>query len=411
MKAAVFTLGCKVNECESDALISALAERGFTVTDRLEPADIYIVNTCAVTREAERKSRQAAERIKKLNPSAKIIFTGCAAQKDPASFCRLGGGLVTGVFGKNDIPDMLTFSGAYLSPEPKEYEEMHTVKTLRSRAFIKVQDGCDSFCSYCIIPYLRGRSRSRALESVLSELAALSPAEAVITGIDLSSYNYKGLGLAGLVAALKDFPGRLRLGSLEERVIDRELLENLAGLKNFAPHFHLSLQSGSDAVLKKMNRKYTASGFLNKVRLIREYFPAAGITTDIIAGFPTETEEDFNRTVDFVDEAEFSDIHPFTYSPRSGTAAYRLKDLPAGIKKARTAVLLEKKAQLKNKFAQKNQGAALDFLAEEQKNGVTEGYSGNYLRLYVKGDVPRGKTVKVRVTEPYRDGAFAELIK
>ena len=383
MKAAVFTLGCKVNLFETQALMQL----------------------------AVSLSRQAAERIKKLNPSAKIIFTGCAAQKDPASFCRLGGGLVTGVFGKNDIPDMLTFSGAYLSPEPKEYEEMHTVKTLRSRAFIKVQDGCDSFCSYCIIPYLRGRSRSRAPESVLSELAALSPAEAVITGIDLSSYNYKGLGLAGLAAALKDFPGRLRLGSLEERVIDRELLENLAGLKNFAPHFHLSLQSGSDAVLKKMNRKYTASGFLNKVRLIREYFPAAGITTDIIAGFPTETEEDFNRTVDFVDEAEFSDIHPFTYSPRSGTAAYRLKDLPAGIKKARTAVLLEKKAQLKNKFAQKNQGAALDFLAEEQKNGVTEGYSGNYLRLYVKGDVPRGKTVKVRVTEPYRDGAFAELIK
>ena len=236
----------------------------------------------------------------------------------------------------------------------------------------------------------------------------------MFTGIHIGQWG-KDLGLE-LLALLKEVEEktkihRYRLGSLNPLEITDEMLHFLSKSEKFAPHFHLSLQSGSDAVLKKMNRKYTASGFLNKVRLIREYFPAAGITTDIIAGFPTETEEDFNRTVDFVDEAEFSDIHPFTYSPRSGTAAYRLKDLPAGIKKARTAVLLEKKAQLKNKFAQKNQGAALDFLAEEQKNGVTEGYSGNYLRLYVKGDVPRGKTVKARVTEPYRDGAFAELIK
>ncbi len=409
MKAVVFTLGCKVNECESDALIAALSERGFEVSDSLEPADIYIVNTCAVTREAEKKSRQAAGRIKKLNPNACIIFTGCAAEKNPAAFEKLGHGLVIGVFGKSAIPDMLDECGVKIFPHTTEYEDMHEVKTLRTRAFIKVQDGCDNFCSYCIIPYLRGRSRSRSPQKIISEIRAVNPCEAVLTGINLSSYDFCGTDLKGLVGALHDIKCRIRLGSLEVNVIERDFLEKLSGLYDFAPHFHLSLQSGSDATLKKMNRKYTAEEYIRKVGLIREYFPNAGLTTDIIAGFPTETEEDFLNTLSLVDEVGFSDIHVFTYSPRQGTAAFGMKDLPFLVKKERTERLLVKKGDAKSRFVSENSEKILDFLPEEYKDGYTEGYSGNYLRLYVEGNIPRGNIIKVKVVKHFKDGALAKI--
>lgn len=410
MKAVVFTLGCKVNECESDALLAGLAERGYEVSDKLEPADLYIVNTCAVTGEAEKKSRQTASRIKKLSPDAKIIFTGCAAQKNPQAFAeKCGENLVTGVFGKDKILAMLDETGVKLAPETRVYEELPQVKTLRARAFIKVQDGCDNFCSYCVIPYLRGRSRSRRPEDILAEIKSLSPCEAVINGINLSSYDFGGTRLAGLLRALKEADCRIRLGSLEVNVIDREFLECVGALKDFAPHFHLSLQSGSDAVLKKMNRRYTAAEFLEKAALIKEYFPSAGLTTDVIAGFPTETEEDFLQTLELVDKAGFTDIHAFAFSPRSGTAAYSMKDLPPEVKKHRTDLLLQKKARIKAEFAARSVGSVMRFLPEEVKDGYAEGYSENYLRLYVKGLKPGG-IVKVKVTAPKNDGAEAEII-
>lgn len=408
MKAVVFTLGCKVNECESDSLIAGLTERGYEVSDKLVPADIYIVNTCAVTAEAEKKSRQTASRIKKLNPNAKIIFTGCAVEKNPKAFAdKSDDYLVTGVFNKNKILDMLDRSGVELSPPCTQFEDLAFVKTLRTRAYIKVQDGCNNFCSYCIIPYLRGRIRSRNPESILEEINAVNPKEIVINGINLSEYNFNGLTLTGLMQKLKDVDCRIRLGSLEVRVIDEQFLTALKGLKNFAPHFHLSLQSGSDTVLKSMNRHYTAYEYAEKVDLIRKYFPDAGITTDIIVGFPTETEKDFEDTIALVDRVNFSDIHPFPFSPRSGTVAFKMKDLPADVKKQRLNLLLEKKAQKKLDFAKSMVGKTLDFLFEEQKDGYFEGYSENYLRLYVKDFIPDGKIKKVMVVAPFKDGATA----
>ncbi len=414
MKAVVFTLGCKVNECESDSLITGLKNLGYEVSDKLEKADIYIVNTCAVTAEAEKKSRQTASRIYKLNPKAKIIFTGCASQKNPSQFSGKGDNmLVTGVYEKQKILDMLTCSGENLSCERADFEELLPVSSLRTRTYIKVQDGCNNFCSYCIIPYLRGRTRSRNPQSVIEEINITKPTEAIINGIDLSSYNHNGVDLAGLLENLQGVDTRIRLGSLEANVITDSLLSASKKLKNFAPHFHLSLQAGSDAVLKKMNRKYTAEEFLSKVELIRKYYDNAGITTDVIAGFPTETEEDFEKTLEVIKKAEFSDIHPFIFSPREGTVAYKMPDLPHQIKKARLDKLMQLKAELKEKFALSNVGKTLEMLPEKVINGYLEGYSENYLRLYLPVDKAKQqneKIIKVQVVSPYLDGALVKLI-
>ena len=411
MKAVVFTLGCKVNECESDSLIAGLIERGYEVSDKLVPADIYVVNTCAVTAEAEKKSRQTASRIKKLNPNAKIIFTGCATEKNPEKFIEKSSEyLVTGVFNKNKILDMLDSSGVNISPPCSQFEELNTVKTLRTRTYVKVQDGCNNFCSYCIIPYLRGRIRSRNPQSVIDEINKTNPKEAVINGINLSAYDFEGKNLTVLMQRLKDVDCRIRLGSLEVNVIDDEFLTALKNLKDFAPHFHLSLQSGSNSVLKKMNRHYTTEEYYEKVKLIRKYFPFAGITTDIIVGFPTETEDNFKETLDFVDKVNFSDIHPFIFSPRKGTVAYKMKDLPPDVKQQRQRLLMAKKQQCKSAFIYQMVDSVQDFLFEEEKDGYAQGYSGNYVRLYVKDYVDDGTIRKVKVESAMLDGALAKLL-
>lgn len=412
MKAVVFTLGCKVNECESDSLAAGLKARGMEVSDKLEKADLYIVNTCAVTAEAEKKSRQTASRIKRLNPDAKIVFTGCAAEKNYKAFAdKSSSYLVTGVFNKNAILNALEKSGVMISAPSEKYEELPAPSSLKARAFIKAQDGCDGFCTYCIIPHLRGRSRSRNADSIVKEIKTLRPAEAIITGINLSDYRDNETSLTGLIKSLKDVDSRIRLGSLEVGVVDDGFLQALAGLKDFAPHFHLSLQSGSDAVLKKMNRRYTREEFIEKVKLIRSYFPLAGITTDVIAGFPTETEDDFADTLSLIEEVQFSDIHPFMFSARSGTPAYKMPDLPAETKKTRLNELLKVKQRLKERFSAAMYGKILRFLPEEFKDGYTEGYSENYLRLYVKGKETTGKIVNARALTPFKDGALAEIIK
>ena len=410
MKAVVFTLGCKVNECESDSLISGLVNLGFEVSDKLEKADLYIVNTCAVTAEAEKKSRQMASRIRKLSQNAKIIFTGCAVQKNPEQFENKSSDfLLTGVFNKNQILSMLDKKGNRVSPPCDKFEELLPTKSLRTRTYVKVQDGCNNFCSYCIIPYLRGRTRSRNPKSVYDEIKSVCAKEVVINGINLSAYNYNGVNLTGLIKELKDLPCRIRLGSLEVNVVDRELLSALKELKDFAPHFHLSLQSGSNSVLKKMNRHYTAEEYLEKVNLIREYFADAGITTDIIVGFPTETDENFNETVELVEKVKFSDIHPFPFSSRSGTVASKMKDLSGEIKKQRLDKLLLLKKECKENFANALKGKTLNFLCEEEKDGYYQGYTENYLRVYLKEKVELGKITKVTIEQPFLDGAIAKI--
>ena len=419
MRAVVFTLGCKVNECESDGIITALKNIGYEVFDKLVKADLYIVNTCAVTLEAEKKSRQMAARIKKLNQNAKIIWTGCASQNNPEAFLlKDKNSLVTGVFNKSEIINMLDKSGNCVFPQSNVFEEMPLPEGLHTRSYVKVQDGCNNFCSYCLIPYLRGRARSRNPKNIIEEIIKLNPKEAVINGINLSSYNFEGKNLTHLIQSLKDVECRIRLGSLEQGVIDKEFLSACKNLKNFAPHFHLSLQSGSDKVLKDMNRHYSRQEFINSVNLIREFFPTAGITTDIIVGFPTETEQDFLDTLDLCDKVKFSDIHTFNFSARKGTNAYKLKDINFDIKKQREKLLIEKKNCYKNQFLESQKGATVYMLIEDFKNGYLRGYSENYIRLYLNCDKIsqneienlKGKIIPVIVGDRIIDGANAVLI-
>ena len=397
MKAVVFTLGCKVNECESWSLLAGLQERGFEVSDRLEPADLYILNTCAVTAEAEKKSRQAVARIRAVSKDAPI-----------AAFLQKSGVfLVTGARQKGELFRLLDEKqrGAHIAAGGG-FDELPPPLQMRARAFIKVQDGCNNFCSYCIIPYLRGRTCSRSLESAAAEILSQKAAETVITGIDLSSYNDRGRGLSELLLAVKDAPCRIRLGSLEAGVITEHLLEAAKQVRRFAPHFHLSLQSGSDAVLKKMNRHYTREQFLEKVRLIRSFFPDAAVTTDVIVGFPTETEEDFAATLDLCEQAGFSQVHCFPYSRRAGTAAARLPDLSAAVKKSRLHRLQALAGRLRAAYEGGYIGKPLAFVPEEEEDGYTVGYSQNYIRLYAEGRI-EGPCTLIPV-RPFQGGLLAE---
>ena len=410
MKAVVFTLGCKVNACESASLMRGLEDLGYEVSDELGFADLYIINTCAVTKEAEKKSRQAVARVKKFNNNAKIIITGCASENSPNSFWgKEGVTFVTGTEDKDRILSNLSSCGVDILDHSNEYKESLIPKTTKTRAYIKIGDGCNNFCSYCLIPYLRGRVKSRSILSIKREIEVLKPLEAVLTAINLTAYNYENNDLSDLILALCDLDVRIRLGSLEENVVTERFLNSLKKLKDFAPHFHLSLQSGSDNTLKAMNRKYTAEEFLKGVELIRSYFPNAGITTDVIVGFPTETEEDFNETLSFIKKANFSDIHPFIYSPREGTKSYNLKDLDYSVKKIRLDKLIDLKNLLKSKFIDENVGILNEFITEEFDGKYTVGYTGNYIKVYILGKIQNGK-YKVKAIKPFKDGLIAEII-
>lgn len=412
MKIAVLTLGCKVNKYESDALIFELKSRGFEATDKLEEADAYIINTCAVTNEAEKKSRQMLERARKFNPDAQIYIMGCASQNKPIQFEEKGAKFVIGTAGKKKLLDNLEKQGEMLFELPKEYEDdLFSAQTL-SRAFIKIQDGCDHFCTYCLIPYLRGRSRSRSEASIVTEVEKLPEdvKEIVLVGIDVSDFKIDGKkGLGKLLSDLDKYGKRLRLSSMEDSLIDEEFLKTLSGLKNFCPHFHLSLQSGSDNVLKKMNRHYLTADFENSVNLIRKYFPLAGITTDVIVGFPTETEKDFEDTLKFVEKIKFSQLHIFPYSKRNGTVASKLyKDLPGQVKKERLKRLKTLGKKLKNEFILKNTNGKV--LIEEKNGEFFEGYTENYIKCYInaKANVHIGDVIDVKLIKPFKDGVFCE---
>lgn len=408
-KAVVFTLGCKVNDCESGSLMQGLSELGYEVTDELVPADLYILNTCAVTGEAEKKSRQCVARVQKLNPAARVVVCGCASQRDPHAFAEKPNvTLVSGARQKGRILSLLQEKGVNIDDGDKAYDELLPAKNLKTRAFVKIQDGCDNFCSYCIIPYLRGRSRSRSLASAAAEILGSAALETVVTGIDVSSYRDGEHDLADLMIAVANAKSRLRLGSLEVGVITGRLLDALKKVRDFAPHFHLSLQSGADAVLKKMNRHYTSAQYLEKVELIRRYFPRAAITTDIIAGFPTETEEDFAETLDFIGRVGFSQIHCFCYSRREGTNAAKWKELPAAVKNERLHILLQRAKEVREEYERGFVGETLSMICEEEKHGFTEGYGENYIRLYLAGKYT-GKFGVVAV-RPYADGLLVEPV-
>lgn len=403
MKAVVFTLGCKVNEVESASIMATLEGMGFEVSDCLSPADIYIINTCAVTNEAEKKSRQAVTRVRKFNPHADIYICGCASEKDAPAFEERGVTFVCGARNKESVINAI--ADAY----SKSNLPLLFPKQTKTRAFVKIQDGCNNFCSYCVIPYLRGREKSRSIEDITGEIAKITSPEVVLNGINISSYNDGGRTLKDLISALNGATHRIRLGSLECTAITEELLSALKGLKDFAPQFHLSLQSGSTTVLRAMNRHYTREEYLVKCSLIYKYFPECAITTDIIAGFPTETEEDFEKSLSIIEEAKFARVHAFAFSPREGTVAYRMKDIPSSVKEARMQRLLKASNEASLRYITGCIGKNYEFIAEEKADGFNTGYTGNYIKVFVKGDLIAGRKYTVKIVQPYLDGALAEL--
>ena len=422
-KVCVFTLGCKVNQYDSDAMLAVFEHAGFEICEGLEYADVYVINSCAVTAEAEKKSRQSVARILKINPDARIYVCGCASQNNFSQFAKNNVEYISGTDGKlgfarkivnqyvNDeqfdkiVPDSFDIS--------KEFEDNDGVVNLRTRHFIKVQDGCNNFCSYCLVPYVRGRSRSRAVDSVVRELETVKNVakEVVVTGINLSAYGKDiDTSLANLMIALSKFDFSVRLGSLEVGVITKEFLDATAKIKRFCPHFHLSLQSGDDTVLKQMNRKYNCAQYFDAVQLIRKYYPPAAITTDIIVGFPTETEEQFENSMSFARKVGFSDIHVFPYSSRRGTVAGRMKTLDPDVVTDRQKRMTAVKKELVDNYLNKQIGMPVNVLFETQEDGVWCGHAPNYVKVYSKN----GAHNDVRLIKPshkYLDGVADDTVQ
>ncbi len=422
-KVCVFTLGCKVNQYDSDAMLAVFEHAGFEICEGLEYADVYVINSCAVTAEAEKKSRQSVARILKINPDARIYVCGCASQNNFSQFAKNNVEYISGTDGKlgfarkivnqyvNDeqfdkiVPDSFDIS--------KEFEDNDGVVNLRTRHFIKVQDGCNNFCSYCLVPYVRGRSRSRAVDSVVRELETVKNVakEVVVTGINLSAYGKDiDTSLANLMIALSKFDFSVRLGSLEVGVITKEFLDATAKIKRFCPHFHLSLQSGDDTVLKQMNRKYNCAQYFDAVQLIRKYYPSAAITTDIIVGFPTETEEQFENSMAFARKVGFSDIHVFPYSSRRGTVAGRMKTLDPDVVTDRQKRMTAVKKELVDNYLNKQIGMPVNVLFETQEDGVWCGHAPNYVKVYSKN----GAHNDVRLIKPshkYLDGVADDTVQ
>lgn len=387
MKIAIRTLGCKLNQFESEAVAESLRKAGHEIVAAMEDSDAVVVNTCTVTNRADYKSRQIMRQAKKLGKF--VAAAGCYAATDGDELADCGFvDLVVGNDKKFRIAEFLEGMTNVSAATDDGFPEVAGFE--RTRAFLKIQDGCDKFCSYCKVPYARGRSVSLEGERVVAAARRLVESgfrEIVLTGVNTSGYDGAAGGLAGLAGLLLDIPGdyRLRLSSLQPDEFDRRLIAYLTH-PNFAAHFHLSLQSGSDNVLKAMNRKYTSGQFLDAVTAIREASPDCGITTDIIVGFPTETEKDFEDSMNVVRKAEFTRVHIFAYSPRSGTAASKMKDLDGTIKKEREAELKARVIETAEKFVRREVlGRSQRVLVESAKKGVSEGYTSNYLRFTMEG--------------------------
>jgi len=408
MKVVCFSLGCKVNKYESESILNDFMQKGYEISDKLEYADIYIINTCAVTNEAEKKSRQMIARCKKYNSKAKIYICGCASQKNPNQFLMDNVKLVKGVAGKQKMIQEIEDEGIKVDEVPLIYESMTYSNQSTTRAYIKVQDGCNNFCTYCIIPYLRGRSRSRSLEDIMKEAKELpeSVKEIVVVGIDVADYQIDGKkNLIKLLEELDTLGKRIRLGSMEDGIIDEKFISRLSKLKNFCPQFHMSLQSGSTSILKKMNRHYTAEDFEKSINLIRKYFKNPGITTDVIVGFPGESDDEFEETKEFVKKVKFACLHIFPYSHRTGTVASNMIDTPANIKKNRAEELEKVNIELQKQFITKNN--ELNVLIEEVEGDYSIGHSKNFIKCYVKGKYEVGEIIDVAIEKRYKDGVIA----
>ena len=409
-RAAFHTLGCKVNAYETEAMEELLQTAGYDIVPFTEQADVYVVNTCSVTNMAERKSRQMLHRAKKLNPEAVVVATGCYVQvSEEEARADAAVDLVLGNNQKRQIVTALdayfegrTFEDVLADVEKEQYEELEVSTVLEhTRAFVKVQDGCNQFCSYCIIPYARGRVRSRRMENVIAEIKRLAEAgiqEVVLTGIHLSSYGREIDGeshLIELIEAIHPIDGisRIRLGSLEPRIITEEFVGHLKKLYKVCPHFHLSLQSGCEETLKRMNRHYTPEEYYEKCKLLRAAFENPAITTDVIVGFPGETDEEFDKTRQFLEKVHFYEMHIFRYSRRKGTRADKMENqIPEEIKAQRSGVLSSLESQMTKEFRTKWTGTCVKVLLEERQeiNGVSYmvGHTPEYIKCAVETDAP-----------------------
>lgn len=398
--AAFLTLGCKVNQYETDGMMELLSAAGVKIVDFDDSADIYIINTCSVTNIADRKSRQMLHKAKKRNPDAVILACGCYVQA--AGEKLLKDDAVDIIIGNNRKKDIVRILTDYLFvgetednlvdiSEEKTYENFSVAEiSSHTRAYIKIQDGCNQFCSYCIIPYVRGRIRSREPSDIIQEITELSHngiKEIVLTGIHISSYGIdlkNGIELLTLIRLISKIESieRIRLGSLEPGIITEEFVKGLADIDKVCPHFHLSLQSGSETVLKRMNRKYTPKEFMDKCSLIRAYYDRPALTTDIIVGFPGETEGEFRETVNFLEEINFYEMHIFKYSMRGGTAAAAMDgQVPPQVKDERSKILLEMSERHSKEYRRLFESEPVTVLVEEVVSD--DG------RLYLKGHTER----------------------
>ncbi|MCI5596356.1 MAG: tRNA (N(6)-L-threonylcarbamoyladenosine(37)-C(2))-methylthiotransferase MtaB [Lachnospiraceae bacterium] len=418
---ATCTLGCKVNQYETDAMEQMLSKAGYLQVDFKEKADIYIINTCSVTNMADRKSRQMIHRAKKLNPDAIVVAAGCyiQAQKEHNELVDENIDLI---IGNNKKKDIVTILNDYFTNQEKEavidinhtdeYEEM-MLETVHdhTRAYLKIQDGCNQFCSYCIIPYVRGRIRSRKPEHVLEEVKNLAQngyQEVVLTGIHVSSYgkDLEGVTLIDLIEKIDEIEGisRIRLSSLEPRIITEEFVERLSTLPKICPHFHLSLQSGCNDTLKRMNRHYTIEEYEHSLKLLRSAFDEPALTTDVIVGFPGETEEEFEKTVEALTRMNLYEMHIFKYSVRKGTRAEKMPNqVPEQIKTLRSNVLLELSRKNQAEYEKKWIGKEEEILAEEISEQDGKTYLTGHTKRYVKVGIENqknmsGQLVKVKIT-------------
>ena len=434
MKVYFLTLGCRVNQYETDAARRLFLDNGHENADTPEEADVCIVNTCSVTGEADRKSSQMLRRMAKNNPDAVIVAMGCASELKNG---EVPADIVIGTRDKNTVVTRveeffahrgkeLTHSASHVRPEVSKSDEYHDFGTVLSpegtRAFIKVEDGCNNFCTFCVIPYARGRVVSRSEESCLKEAEFLVSSgfkEIIVSGIHLCSYGKdQGKDILSLLELLKKIDSiegleRLRLGSLEPKSMTPEFIAGLKELKHLCPHFHLSLQSGSDTVLKRMNRKYTTAEYEDRVKALRAEFPDMSLTTDIITGFPEETEAEFNETIEYARKLKFAKIHVFPYSEREGTKAADMPQMDMSIRKSRAKRLIEVSDELASEFASSMTGKEIEILIEkiEEKDGKTiaEGYTGNYVRAFAeveKDKFSRGDIVKGTVVRAEKENIF-----
>lgn len=416
MRFFITTLGCKVNQFESQAISQLLTQRGHIQVSENQPTDAVIINTCAVTAESGRKSRQTIRHLQKMNPNAVTAVCGCYSQTCGSEIDELGIDLIGGSGDRIGFVNELEriFNERTTSKMLDDPKKRHKFEILpggstdgRTRAMLKIQDGCQNFCTYCIIPYARGPVRSMPLDVISTEVAELYAqgfSEIVVTGIEISSYGMDFKDGTSLIDALRTIssaaPGvRIHLGSLEPRTASREFCKQLSEIPCVCPHFHLSLQSGCDTVLKRMKRKYDTALFYKSCENLREFFPNCGITTDLITGFPGETEEEFSETLRFIEKCDFSAMHIFPYSIRPGTpAAVMPNQIDKSVKKERSARATALSNFMSERFAKAQIGRIHSVLFETESNGVCRGHSENYMEVEVSATKLHGKVMNVQIT-------------